>query len=65
MVLASYTHDEMADTPDKHCAGSNEANGSGSRMVTLDASFNSASSASDVRCATTVDRSSCVGVSDT
>ena len=65
MVLASYAHEEIADAPDKHCAGSNEAKGSGSRMVILGVNFASASSAADVRCATTVERSSCVGVSDT
>ena len=65
MVLASYAHEEIADAPDKHCAGSNDAKGSGSRMATLVAIFNSASSAADVRCATTVERSSCVGFSGT
>ena len=65
MVFASYAHEEMAEAPDKHCAGSNDAKGSGSRMATLVAIFNSASSAAEVCCATTVGRSSCVGVSGT
>ena len=45
MVLASYAHEEIAVAPDKHCVGSNEAKGSGSRMVILGVILDSASSA--------------------